>query len=263
MKAVILAAGRGSRIHSVTQGTPKCLLRFGSGAILDFQLEGLALAGITDIAIVIGHQGDRIIRHVAERHPDKMERIEFIRNPRFAYTNNMYSLWLARDWLAGAGFLVLNADVLCHPGVLLPAVQSTAEIFVVVDPEFREETTKVIIRGGRVLALSKSISREDYSGTFVNIAAFSAAGSRALFAKAESLFAQGELNQFFNDVVGYLIREGVRVSYTETSGLPWAEIDDANDLAFARTQVLPLLQSVIPDSPVAREQPVPCAVLAP
>jgi choline kinase len=241
MKTVILAAGMGSRIQSVTNGKPKCLLSFGRYTILDFQLESLWSAGIDDIAVVVGHQADQIIGHVARKYGDQLRKITFIENPIFASTNNMYSLWLTREWLGGSRLLVLNADVLCHPHLLLPAVHNAKEVLVMVDPEFREETTKVIIRDGRVLALSKTISREECSGTFANILAFSETGGRALFDRAESLFAQKELNGFVNDVVGYLIREGTRVSYTETRGLPWAEIDDAGDLAFAKANVFPFL----------------------
>jgi choline kinase len=262
MKAVILAAGLGSRIQSVTRGKPKCLLRFGRYTILDFQLEALVSAGVIDIAIVIGHQGDQIVRHVAQNHPEKLASVTFIRNPMFASTNNMYSLWLTRKWLDGCRFLVLNSDVLCHPNMLLSAVHNKKEVLVVVDPDFREETTKVIIRDGQVIALSKTISRKEYSGTFANILAFSGMGARELFTRAESLFAQGELSSFVNDVVGHLIREGTRVSYTATKGLPWAEIDDANDLAFAKKQVFPFLGSPVIRFPPAGSRSAPSPGLA-
>lgn len=242
MKAIILAAGRGSRIYSVTRGMPKCLLPFGEQTILDLQIENLFLAGITDVAIVVGYRKNVIIHHVEQEHWDKLKHIEFITNPEFASTNNMYSLWLARDWLAGAPFLCLNADVLFHPDILPPAVATREDLCVIIDRHYREETTKVITRGHRVLALSKSISPQECTGTFINISSFSGSGPRILFARAESLFAKGERNQFYNDVLSQLAAEGVRVGFTENTGLPWAEVDDADDLLFARTQVYPELQ---------------------
>lgn len=245
MKAVILAAGRGSRIYPVTHGAPKCLLSVGRHTILDVQIESLFRFGVTDLAIVVGHEKDSILRHVELRHFDEANRIEFITNAQFASTNNMYSLWLARDWLGEARFICLNADVLCHSDILLPAVVTESDISVVIDREFREETTKVIIKNKRVLMMKKGVSRRDFSGTFVGIATFSPRGAELLFREAESLFADGNVNQFFNDVISQLAANHVPVDFTETGGLPWAEVDDAGDLLFARTRVYPALRSTL------------------
>lgn len=243
MKAVILAAGRCTRIRAVTNGLPKCLLQFCGQAILDHQLDSLFGAGVEDIAIVVGYQKDQITRHVTQRHPNQLRHIKFITNPEYATTNNIYSLWLARDWLGHAKSLCLNADVLYHPDILPPALATPADISVVIDRDFREETTKVIIRNGRILALSKSITRQEYSGTFIGIATLSPQGKELLFAKIESEIATGLVNGFFNDAISHLSAEGVRVGYTETAGLPWAEIDDPNDLTFAQSEVFPRMNS--------------------
>ncbi|MFQ5791408.1 MAG: sugar phosphate nucleotidyltransferase [Acidobacteriota bacterium] len=242
MKAVILAAGRGTRISSVTQGRPKSLLSVGDRSILDFQIEGLFRVGVTELAVVVGYKEHEIVRHVVERHEDKMGHIHFVTNREFASTNNMYSLWLARHWLGDEKFLCVNADVLCHPDILQSAVACRPDISVVIDREFRDETTKVIIRDARVVALSKSISLQEYSGTFVNVATFSPQGAHALFEKAEARFADGDFSQCFNDVISDLAAEGVAVDFIETDDLPWAEVDDPNDLLFAKTHVYPQLE---------------------
>ena len=247
MKAVILAAGRGTRIQGLTQGSPKCLLPFGDKTILDFQLDGLLQAGISEVAIVVGHAEREIVDHVARHHLGKQPWITFISNAEFARTNNIYSLSLAKEWVGGNAFFCLNADVLFHPGILLPALQTHEDLSIIVDWEFREETTKVIIQDGRVVKLSKSVSREDYSGTFANIARFSSRGGRRLFAKIESMLRKGRVDQFYNDALGQLSAEGTRVGFTETEGLPWAEIDDANDFHYAQTVVYPALKPMRPD----------------
>jgi choline kinase len=258
MKAVILAAGRGTRIQELTGGLPKCLLPFGDRTILDFQLESLLQAGISKIAIVVGHAETEIVDHVAQHHPEKLPRISFISNPDFARTNNIYSLSLAREWVGKDGFVCLNADVLFHPGILLPALQAQDDLSIIVDWEFREETTKVIIQNKRVVRLSKSVSRQDYSGTFVNIARFSSRGARRLFAKIESMLREGRVDQFFNDAISQLSSEGTKVGFTVTEGLPWAEIDDANDFHYAQTIVYPALKSMVAEmEPVGKELEYP------
>jgi choline kinase len=243
MKAVILAAGRCTRIRQVTKGLPKCLLRFGDRTILDYQIESLFDAGITSLAIVVGYGKEHIMNHVANRHREKGGSISFIENPQFAFTNNIYSLWLARDWVGVSDFIVLNADVLYHPSIILPAVTTRADISVIIDEEWREETMKVIIRDGKVLAMSKAISREQYSGTYVNITTFSRRVCRPFFAAMEALIEEGRVNEFFNVAVERLIARGIPVSFTKTEGLPWAEVDDPGDLWYARTNVYPRLVS--------------------
>ncbi|MFQ5744770.1 MAG: NTP transferase domain-containing protein [Acidobacteriota bacterium] len=252
MKAVILAAGRGSRIFAITHGEPKCLLSFCGRTILDFQLESLFRVGVTDLAIVVGHAGDQVTEHVKRHFPDHVDRIAFITNPDFATTNNMYSLWLAKDWLNGSSFLCLNADVICHPDIIRSAAEVQADVSVVIDPEFREETTKVIVRDDRVVALKKSIDREEASGTFIGIATFSAKGSQMLFEKTDSLFGEGQVTQYFNDVIGLLAADGERVDCIDTGSLAWAEVDDAEDWEFAQDHVCPELEA-----PVLSESSLP------
>src|SRR5215467_2771369 len=113
MKALILAAGRGTRIHSVHGDHPKCLIRCNGSqeTILDHQIESLLSVGVTNIGIVVGYEKDQIIRHVLTRYRDRRRHFSFIENPAFAKTNNIYSFWLARTWVNGKPFVCLNADV--------------------------------------------------------------------------------------------------------------------------------------------------------
>src|SRR4030095_4947564 len=167
MKAVILAAGQGTRIRSVHGEHPKCLIEVDNTTILDHQLDSLSLAGIRDVAIVVGYEKEQIINHVMKRKGRNLQRIHFIENPAFAITNNIYSLWLAIDWLRGDSFIVLNADVIFDAEILNSAVQPDAPISMIVDPLWRDETMKVIIEGDRVTRMSKKISREEFGGTYI------------------------------------------------------------------------------------------------
>lgn len=239
MKAVILAAGQGSRLRSVTGKRCKCLLSFGGRTILDHQLDAVFETDITDVGIVVGYGKEQIIDHVGRQHPEKLDHIAFITNEDFAFSNNMYSLWRAKTWLREAPFVCLNADVLFHRGILSSAAQTTPDISVVIDREFRDETTKVILRHDRVVELSKSIGRKRFDATFVGIASFSSEGARLLFRSAERMFASGQTNQFFNDVLHGLAVAGMPIGFTWTGDLPWAEVDDADDVLFAQTHIMP------------------------
>jgi choline kinase len=241
MKALILAAGQGTRIRAIHGDHPKCLIRIDGRTILDYQLHSLRTAGIRDVGIVVGYEKEQIIRHVRSRYRDGFQRISFLENPAFASTNNMFSLWLARHWMGKESFVCLNADVIFSPPAIIAALRSAAPISMIVDPEWRDETMKVIISGYRVVRMSKRIPREAFSGTYIGITVFSAEVNRQLFDKLGKLVTTGRVNAFFNVAVQQLVDEGVRVGFTSTEGLPWAEIDDPADLAFARQHVFPRL----------------------
>ena len=245
MKAVILAAGQGTRIRSVHGERPKCLIEVDNNTILDHQLQALSKAGINDVAIVVGYEREQIIRHVMSRTPSGVQQIHFIENPAYAITNNIYSLWLALEWLRGDSFVVLNADVILNADIMEIAVRASAPISMIVDPLWRDETMKVIIHGDRVIQMSKKISREDFNGTYIGITIFSKAIQKRFFQKMNMLISAGRVNEFFNVAVQELVDEGVHVGYTSTGGLAWAEIDDPTDLSFAQQNVFPQLVTAL------------------
>src|SRR5262252_2760189 len=176
MKALILAAGCGTRIHSVHGDHPKCLIRFNGKelTILDHQIESLFSAGVTHIGIVVGYEKGQIIRHVLKNYPHRRRNFCFIENPEFARTNNIYSFWLARAWVNEEPFVCLNADVVFDPRILIPPVASAAPITMIVGPTWRDESMKVIISENRVIRISNKISESEFSGTYIGITSFSA-----------------------------------------------------------------------------------------
>jgi len=245
MKAVILAAGQGTRIRSVHGEHPKCLIEVDDSTILDHQLEALSMAGINEVAIVVGYEKEQIVAHVRSKELGYGQTVHFIENPAFAITNNIYSLWLASDWLRGDSVIVLNADVIFDPEILNSAVQPDAAISMIVDPLWRDETMKVIIEGDRVIRMSKKMSQEMFSGTYIGITLFSKSIQNRFLRKLSGLIAAGRENEFFNIAVQELADEGVHVGYTSTDGLVWAEIDDPLDLTFAQQSVFPNLSARI------------------
>jgi choline kinase len=243
MKGIILAAGQGTRIRSAHGEHPKCLIPFNGSnwTILDQQIHSLSRAGVREIAIVVGYEKAQTIRHIRKNYPGCFNCFTFIENTRYLETNNIYSLWLAREWLKGGSFVVLNADVAFDPEVLPPAVVSTAPITMIVDPAWRDETMKVVIRDNSIVRMSKQITQEEFSGTYIGVTVFRRCIVDRFFKKIDSLIYEGNDKVFFNVGVQQLIEEGVRVGYTLTVGHPWAEIDDPGDLAFARLYVFPKL----------------------
>ena len=215
-----------------------------TGTIFDQQIHSLSRAGVREIGVVVGYEKDQIISHITKNHWGSLQRFKFIENARFLETNNIYSLWLAREWLKGDSFVALSADVACDPEILPPAMVSTAPITMIVDPAWRDETMKVVIEDHSIVRMSKQITEREFRATYIGITVFSRRITDRLFEKLDRLISEGRERVFFNVGVQQLVGEGVRVGYILTAGLVWAEIDDPSDLAFARLHVFPKLASL-------------------
>ena len=139
--------------------------------------------------------------------------------------------------------MCLNGDVVFDPRILIPAVRPDSPITMIVDSAWRDETMKVIISKNKIVQMNKRIPQTEFSGTYIGITSFSAGVQEELFAKVNHLIQTGRENEFFNVAVQQLADEGLHVGFTSTGDLPWAEIDDPGDLAFARLYVFPRLTS--------------------
>jgi len=114
MKAVILAAGFGSRLNDFTNGKPKTLVEINSKPILSFIIDSLEKAGIREIVICAGYKASQIY-NFCKKYPHL--NFTFVENSKFNSTNNMYSLYLARDYFDD-DVIVLDSDLILHPKVV-------------------------------------------------------------------------------------------------------------------------------------------------
>ncbi len=237
MKAVLLAAGSSTRLYPLTRDAPKCLLEVGGQTLLEHQLDALAACDVDEVVVVTGYLEHLIaakIEAVQASYPFKFSSRS---NPRYASTNNLYSLSAAKELLSGQEFLCLHADVLFHPQILRAGAQAQDDVCLVADRAVLEETMKLKTRGDEVIEIGKHVTMAEASGTFLGIAKFSAEGSRRMFAEVEALVTKNETDVYFTRAIEYLIKRGFRVGAAFTEGLAWIEIDFAEELAQARSTV--------------------------
>ena len=105
---LILAAGSGTRIAKLTS-SPKCLIKVSGRSILEYQLESFYHADIKNIYIITGYQ-DYKIKKFVNKYKSKLK-IKLIKNPIYKITNNMYSAYLASQFLRKKKFILCNGDV--------------------------------------------------------------------------------------------------------------------------------------------------------
>lgn len=237
MKAIILAAGRGTRLDGAAV-KPKCLVEVGGITLLRRQIDTLKNAGVKDIVIVIGFGGESI------REECGNDDIEFVENVRFAETSSLYSLSLAREHLTG-GFVVLNCDVLFHPQMLSSLLESSHEnALLLSDTDLSpmgEEEMKVKLRDGVVIDIAKTLDPREADGENVGIVKFSAAGATALVGYMDQLIANGG----GRDWAPRAFREFAQhhpLHALSTRGLPWIEIDFPEDYQRAVNEIYPKIE---------------------
>lgn len=108
-RAILLAAGRGTRLGMATRLTPKPLTKVGGKPIIERTLASLAAAGVTEAAIIVGYQADEFRRSLGTSVSDVQ--LTYIENMEFANTGDAYSLWCARDWF-DEDIVLVEGDVL-------------------------------------------------------------------------------------------------------------------------------------------------------
>jgi choline kinase len=236
-RAIILAAGRGSRLKNVAGDVPKCLAPMGAATLLERQIAALKTAGIDEIVVVTGYRAE-LVKQVCG------DAARCVENTRHAETNSLYSLWLARDYLRD-GFVVMNGDVLFHPHLLAELLDAPCEDGLLISysdaaAPLGDEEMKVVVRDGCVAEITKQMDGRLADGENVGVVKFGAAGARLLIEKLDALIAAGAERDWSPRAFREFALE--RPLYVvSTRGLPWIEIDYPADYCRAMEQVLPLI----------------------
>ncbi len=238
MRGIILAAGKGSRLNGTAGDLPKCLVRLGGQTLIERQIDTLRACGVADIAVVVGCKAARVQRACASD-------VEFVENTRYAQTNSLYSLWLARP-LLGDGFVVMNCDVLFHPQLLddlLTARYDDALLVAYREADaapYGDEEMKVKTRRGQVMDIAKTMPPDEADGENVGIVKFGASGARALASILDSRVAAGGMRDWAPRAFAEFAR--ARPLYAVgTRGYPWTEIDFPEDYQRAVDEILPAI----------------------
>ncbi|MCH8026041.1 MAG: NTP transferase domain-containing protein [Chloroflexi bacterium] len=163
--AVVLAAGEGNRLRGLTNGRPKSLFPVAGKPLIDHVLTSLAQAGISEVVIVLGYQGEEIEGHVGDGRRFAL-RVRYVWNPYYRL-GNASSFWSALPLVVGSPFLLAMADHLCHPDLLRALLAYVPDRIAIaidrstLDPERTDDATKVELRAGSVAGIGKRLVRWD------------------------------------------------------------------------------------------------------
>src|SRR4051794_11893991 len=159
-KAVILSAGKGSRLLPLTADRPKCLIALSGKTLLDWQLDVLQAAGVREIVVVTGFR-----EHLVDETAARRTGVRTLFNPFYHVADNLGSVWMARGEF-DRDLLLLNGDTLVSGPLLARVLAAEAgPIAVTVDEkdDYDSDDMKVLREGDRLLRIGKALERGCYN----------------------------------------------------------------------------------------------------
>ena len=245
MQAIILAAGMGKRLKELTQDNTKCMVKVNGVRLIDRVLSQLARLKLRRTVIVTGYEGAKLRKHVG-RAWDGMK-IDYVDNPIYDKTNNIYSLALAADELVKDDTILLESDLIFEDAVLDRVVRCQHPNVAVVDAfqSWMDGTCVTIDDDGLIKRFvpKKDFVYEEIPTYYktVNIYRFSKDFSRADYVPFLKAYSQAlGNNEYYEQVLRVVtLLDKPLMHALPLSGEKWYEIDDIQDLDIAETMFCP------------------------
>ena len=233
MKAIILAAGRGSRMKKLTDELPKCLVEIRGKTLLDWQLEALRAAGITEIAIVTGYKREMLTnRGMFDFH-----------NPRWAETNMVSSLECAQEWLKEEPCIVSYSDIFYDSSAVTSLMVSDALLAVTYDPKWLElwskrfgdplldaETFRPTLENTLAEIGKKPSSVDEVQGQYMGLLKITPKAWREIMRLRDKLTQKEKDSIHMTDTLQAIINSGKILIDAIPYDKKWGEIDNQKDL---------------------------------
>lgn len=244
MRALMLAAGMGKRLGKYTAGNTKCMLRVGNKTLIERACEALYRAKITDFTIVVGYKGENLKKFILNdcQNPImKKMNFKFIDNSIYDKTNNIYSLYLAKDELLKDDTILLESDLIYDYDLIKRIVDSKENNLVSV-AKYEEWMDGTVIKLDDDKNILEFIEKKDFSFSeienyykTINIYKFSKEFSNKAFVPFLEAYikAYGE-NEYYElvlKIIAHLSRSNLKA--LDASDINWYEIDDAQDYDIA------------------------------
>lgn len=230
--ALLLAAGTGSRLFPLTKNSPKCLTLVNKKSILERLVNNLKKQGFKRLVIVTGFQKDRIQEFLETKSGDLT--IEYIHSSLYRTTNNIYSLWMARE-VINEPFVLLESDLVFNTS-LLDNMLFPDRIAVARMQPWLNGSTVTISSSGQVkrFQIGNSSHIEEIKYKTVNIYSFSLSSWIAIVERLNEFISAGKVNCYYEAVFAEMVADNsFSLQAVSFDNKPWYEIDTIEDLAEA------------------------------
>ena len=239
MIGVILAAGMAKRLRPLTDTKPKCLLKVGNRTLLERTVRAMQQAGITEFVVVTGYRGEMIrefLTAMAGSAGHSQLQFHFLHNADYEHNNNIYSLWMAGEYVRGKEFLLMDSDILCDPAAVVRIAHEPESALALNRHECGEEEIKVIVDAdGHITEISKVCSIKDAIGESVGIEKMTATYSTALYRELDQMIQkEGLIDVFYERCFERLIPQGHTFKVVDTTDYFSYELDTPEDFKRAK-----------------------------
>jgi choline kinase len=228
-RAVLISAGRGSRLGALTDNTPKCLVKVAGKAIIDHQIHALHESGVEEIIVVAGFRREAIAAHIAKM--DAADRPAVIFNPFWSVSSSIGSVWEARAFL-NAPFCLINGDTIFDAPLLrsaLARVRPGVNLLVDGGP-FEPDDMRVEVDGARILAVGKKLPDSANLFRSLGMIVSTSADGEPYLGALEHVISQPEGRlSYHHDIIDRLAKE-VAVHPVIVDKGHWREIDSPEDI---------------------------------
>lgn len=239
MQAIILAAGMGKRLKEHTQNNTKCMVKVGNSRLIDRMLEQLDKKNLSRIVVVTGYKGDQLKEYVDSL--DIKTKVEYVHNPDYATTNNIYSLSLTEDYLVREDTLLFESDIIFEESVIDCLIDDERKTLALVD-KYEPWMDGTCVRLDEYDRITDFISGKNFDfknteGCYktVNIYKFSEHFSKTHYVPFMRAYlkAMGE-NEYYEQVLRVIaVLDEAEICCKRLAGQKWYEIDDEQDLDIA------------------------------
>jgi len=245
MQAVILAAGFGKRLGEYTRHNTKCMLEVNGVRLIDRALSSLYEIHVSRVVLVVGYQSQNLKEYVGDNY--KGMPVIYVDNPVYDKTNNIYSLYLAKDYLVQEDSILLESDLIFEPSVLKKLLDDSYPNVALVDKyeSWMDGTVVTLDEQNRITRfINKERFRfEDIKNYYktVNIYKFSREFSKQYYVPFLSAYstALGN-NEYYEQVLRVLLHlDDTPLKALPLEGEIWYEIDDVQDLDIASGMFAP------------------------
>jgi NDP-sugar pyrophosphorylase family protein len=235
MKGIILAAGMGTRLLPLTLTQPKCLVNVAGKPMMAYQLDSLRAAGIEECAIVVGYMADSVRNRFGSNY--RGVRITYVENTTYDTSNNLCSLWQAREEF-NDDVLLLESDLVLDDQLICELVMMDEPNVAVVD-RFRPSMDGSVILADEGVAKALVLKSEqpegfDYSSALKTVNIYRLSRQTlvdTIVPEMDRFLAAGRTDQYYEAVFSSLIMsKRMDMSVMKTGNMQWSEIDTLDDL---------------------------------
>lgn len=224
MKALIFAAGRGTRISRYLSGEPKCTVDVGGEPLIHYTVRMLKANGVEDITLIVGYNHECIRRALSDSD------VNFVYNPFFDVTNSIGSAWFARETFGGDDMLFMNGDVFMEEALIKELVAFSNDGPVMFSDETRKEEAdyKFYYENGKLIDYGKELTGDRITGEYIGVAVINKEFLPTFKAHLEDMVSTQQHNVWWENVL-YTLSDKMAIRIVNVAPRFWAEVDYIED----------------------------------